>query len=66
MLGMARFPLKRYLLALAIAETPYAIGTTLLGASFVARRFGLLLSLGAIAAIMAVVLGRAFRKRLQS
>src|SRR5688500_5161525 len=63
-LGLARFPLPRYLLALAIAELPYAIGTTLLGASFVSRRFGLLLSLGAIAAIMAVVLGRALKKRL--
>ncbi len=63
-LGMARFPLERYLLALAVAELPYAIGTTLLGASFVARRFGLLLSLGAGAAVAAFLLGRAFRKRL--
>jgi uncharacterized membrane protein YdjX (TVP38/TMEM64 family) len=65
-LGLAHFPLERYLLALAIAELPYAIGTTLLGASFVSRRFGLLLSLGALAIIMAVVLGRAFRRRLGS
>lgn len=63
-LGLARFPLERYLLALAIAELPYAIGTTLLGASFVSRRFGLLLSLGALAALAAVFLGRAFRRRL--
>jgi uncharacterized membrane protein YdjX (TVP38/TMEM64 family) len=63
-LGLARFPLERYLLALAIAELPYAIGTTMLGASFVSRRFGLLLSLGTIAAITAVVLGRALKKRL--
>jgi uncharacterized membrane protein YdjX (TVP38/TMEM64 family) len=65
-LGLARFPLRRYLGALAIAELPYAIGTTLLGASFVSRRFGLLLSLGALAAFTAVVLGRAFRRRLSS
>ena len=63
-LGMARFPLERYLLALALAEMPYAILTTLLGASFVERRFGLLLSLGALTAVTAVVLGRAFRRRL--
>jgi uncharacterized membrane protein YdjX (TVP38/TMEM64 family) len=63
-LGLARFPLERYLLALAIAELPYAIGTTMLGASFVSRRFGVLLSLGAVAAITAVVLGRALKKRL--
>lgn len=65
-LGLARFPIERYLLALAIAELPYAIGTTLLGASFVSRRFGLLMSLGALAALTAVVLGRAFRRRLGS
>jgi uncharacterized membrane protein YdjX (TVP38/TMEM64 family) len=65
-LGIARFPLERYLLALALAELPYAIGTTMLGASFVARRFGLLLSLGALAAVTAIVLGRALRRRLGS
>jgi uncharacterized membrane protein YdjX (TVP38/TMEM64 family) len=64
-LGLARFPLERYLLALAIAELPYAIGTTLLGASFVSRQFGLLLALGVFAAISAALLGRALRKRLQ-
>lgn len=63
-LGLAHFPIKQYLLALAIAELPYAAGTTLLGASFVSRRFGLLLSLGALAIMMAIVLGRAFRRRL--
>lgn len=65
-LGLAHFPIERYLLALAIAELPYAIGTTMLGASFVTRRFGLLLSLGALATIMAVILGRALRRRLGS
>jgi uncharacterized membrane protein YdjX (TVP38/TMEM64 family) len=63
-LGLARFPIERYLLALAIAELPYAIGTTMLGASFVSRRFGLLLSLGGLAALTAVFLGRALRRRL--
>lgn len=64
-LGLARFPLSRYLMALALAELPYAIGTTLLGASFVSRRFGLLLSLGVVAAVSALLLGRALRKRLR-
>jgi uncharacterized membrane protein YdjX (TVP38/TMEM64 family) len=64
-LGLARFPFERYLMALAVAELPYAIGTTLLGASFVSRQFGLLISLGAVAALAAVFLGRAFRKRLR-
>jgi uncharacterized membrane protein YdjX (TVP38/TMEM64 family) len=65
-LGLARFPIERYLAALALAELPYAVGTTLLGASFVSREFGLLISLGALAALAAVLLGRAFRKRLAS
>jgi uncharacterized membrane protein YdjX (TVP38/TMEM64 family) len=65
-LGLAHFPLDRYLLALAIAELPYAIGTTMLGASFVSRQFGLLITLGATAVVAAVFLGRAFRKRLRS
>jgi uncharacterized membrane protein YdjX (TVP38/TMEM64 family) len=63
-LGLARFPLERYLAALALAELPYAVGTTLLGASFVSRRFGLLISLGAVAALTAFFLGRALRRRL--
>ena len=63
-MGLARYPVERYLAALALAELPYAIGTTLLGASFVSRRFGLLLSLGAMAALTAFLLGRAFRRRL--
>jgi uncharacterized membrane protein YdjX (TVP38/TMEM64 family) len=65
-LGLARFPIERYLMALAVAELPYAIGTTLLGASFVSRRFGLLFSLGALAALAAVFLGRSFRRRLDN
>lgn len=63
-LGLAHFPLERYLLALAIAELPYAVGTTMLGASFVQRQFGVLIALGAVAAITAVLLGRALRRRL--
>lgn len=63
-LGLARFPLRRYLAALALAELPYAVGTMALGASFVSRRIGLMLSLGAVAAIVAVLLGRSFRRRI--
>ena len=64
-LGLARFPVERYLLALAIAELPYAIMTTLLGASFVKRDFRLLIALGAVAAITALFLGRTLRRQLQ-
>ncbi len=64
-LGLAHFPLEKYLLALAIAELPYAVGTTMLGASFVSRDFRLLIALGAVAALTAVVLGRELRRRMQ-
>ena len=63
-LGLARYPLHRYLAALAIAEVPYAVGTMLLGESFVTRRVWLLVALGAGAVVMAVVLGRVLRRRL--
>jgi uncharacterized membrane protein YdjX (TVP38/TMEM64 family) len=65
-LGLARFPLERYLAALAIAELPYAVVTTMLGASFISREFGQLLSLGIVMALAAVLLGRAFRRRLRN
>jgi uncharacterized membrane protein YdjX (TVP38/TMEM64 family) len=63
-LGLARYPLERYLAALALVELPYAAGTMLLGASFVSRRIGLMVSLGAVATLSAIFLSRAFRRRL--
>lgn len=63
-LGLIHYPLGRYLLALAIAELPYAIGTMLLGVGFVSRRLGLLVSLGALAFLAALLLGRAWRGQL--
>ena len=63
-LGLARYPLLRYLAALAIVELPYAVGTMLLGASFVERRIGLMMSLGAVALLVAILLSRALRRRL--
>jgi uncharacterized membrane protein YdjX (TVP38/TMEM64 family) len=63
-LGLVGYPLERYLAALALVELPYAVGTMLLGASFVSRRIGVLVSLGSVALLMAVLLSRAFRRRL--
>ena len=37
-LGLARFGVARYLLVLALAELPYAVGTVYLGESLLARR----------------------------
>lgn len=51
--GLARFPVGRYLLALALAELPYAFGTVFLGAAFLERRL-LPLLLGAAVALGAL------------
>jgi uncharacterized membrane protein YdjX (TVP38/TMEM64 family) len=51
-LGLVRYPLGRYLVALAIAELPFTVATVCLGESFVQGRSGLILAIGA-----AVVLG---------
>lgn len=48
LLGLVRYPLSRYLAALALAELPYAVATVLLGASFLERRSGVLLAVGLI------------------
>lgn len=37
LLGLARYPLHRYVGALMLAELPYAVGTVLLGVGFVER-----------------------------
>ena len=63
-LGLARYPLARYLAACAIAEAPYAVGTMLIGASFVSRDIGMLIALGAAAIVGVVVLARVIRQRL--
>lgn len=63
-LGLVRYAPGRYFLALAIAELPYAVGTMLLGESFVERRIALLVALGAVAAVTGVLLARALRRRM--
>jgi uncharacterized membrane protein YdjX (TVP38/TMEM64 family) len=63
-LGLVRYAPGHYLAALAIAELPYAVGTMLLGESFVERRIALLISLGAVAAVTGVLLARALRRRM--
>ena len=61
LLGLARYPLKLYLAALAIAELPYAVGTVLLGLSFVERRIGTMIALAAAGLVGAALLLRALR-----
>ncbi len=52
LLGLIRYSFWRYLLALALAELPYALLTVYLGASFIERRAYMLLGVGALAAAL--------------
>ena len=61
--GMVRCPAGIYLLALAVAEVPYAVGAVYLGTSFLERRLAPLLLLGAAGALLGIV---ALRKVMRS
>jgi uncharacterized membrane protein YdjX (TVP38/TMEM64 family) len=61
--GMVRCPVGIYLLALAVAELPYAIGAVYLGASFLERRLLPLLLLGAAVALLGVWALRTVQRR---
>jgi uncharacterized membrane protein YdjX (TVP38/TMEM64 family) len=63
-LGLTRYSLGKYLLSLGIAELPYTIATVVLGASFVERRSGVVLVVGAIVVAMSIGTFYALRKRL--
>lgn len=52
--GMVRCPVRPYLLALALAELPYAVGAVYLGTSFLERRILPLLALGAAGAMLSL------------
>jgi uncharacterized membrane protein YdjX (TVP38/TMEM64 family) len=65
-LGLARYPFAKYLLALSIAELPFAVGTVYLGASFLQRQTTLLIAIGCTGAVLsAAALYRLKRRLLQ-
>jgi uncharacterized membrane protein YdjX (TVP38/TMEM64 family) len=66
LLGLVRYPFGRYLLALALAELPYAVGTVYLGESFLERRLVLLLALGVLGAVFMFLVVRMLHRRLQA
>lgn len=65
-LGMADYPVRRYVVALAAAELPYVIGTVFLGEGLLRRQFPLLLAVGAASVILGLLAWRAFASRLQA
>lgn len=53
-LGLARYPFGKYLLALALGELPYAIATVSLGAGLVSAHSGVVLAVGLSIAALSV------------
>jgi uncharacterized membrane protein YdjX (TVP38/TMEM64 family) len=53
-LGLARYPFRKYLPALALGELPYTVATVYLGAGFVSARAGLVLAVGLSVATLSV------------
>jgi len=64
LLGIVGHPIGPYLGALALAELPWAVGTVLLGESFVQRRVGALIALGAAAGLLGLLVARLVRRHL--
>lgn len=55
LLGMARAPWGSFLAAIGVAQIPFAVLSVMLGASFLERRIGALLLLGAANVLLSVV-----------
>ena len=65
-LGVAKYPLGRYLMALAIAELPYALATTYIGAGFNERRSGLIMVTGVAVALLCLAAVHALRRAMRT
>lgn len=62
--GFLGVPLRRYFMAMSLAELPYAVGVVLLGETVVNRQIGWLVTLGVVGAILGFVLIRLLHRRL--
>lgn len=63
-LGLVRYRFAKYVLALGLAELPYAVATVYLGASVLQRRIPLLLGIGVVVALFSASAFYTLRKRL--
>jgi uncharacterized membrane protein YdjX (TVP38/TMEM64 family) len=63
-LGTARYPLPKYLLALGAAELPIAIATVMLGSGFLNRQYWLMVGVGVIGIGVMSLAIRALHRRL--
>lgn len=66
LLGLARYAPQRYLLALALAELPWAVVTVLLGTTLMERRVPVLIAIGAVAAALSGLAFVALHRRLRA
>jgi uncharacterized membrane protein YdjX (TVP38/TMEM64 family) len=66
LLGLARYSLPRYLVALAVAELPWAIVTVLLGTTLMERRVPVLIAVGSVAAALSGFAFVALHRRLRA
>jgi uncharacterized membrane protein YdjX (TVP38/TMEM64 family) len=66
LLGLARYPLFKYLAALMIAELPYAVGTVLLGQGFVERDTAMLVIVCVIGAVALIVLAQLLKRQREN
>lgn len=65
LLGLVRYPFSRYLVALVLAELPWAVGTVYLGESFLDRQILVFLGLGIAGALVMALLLRLLHHRLR-
>lgn len=66
LLGLVRYPIGRYVLALALAELPYTLATVYLGASFVAGRSMVILGIGVTIALFSLAMFYGWRRVMRS
>jgi len=64
LLGLVRYRFAKFVMALALAELPFALATIYLGASFIERRALLFLGLGALVVLFSVWTFYRLQKRL--
>ena len=65
-LGLTRYSLPRFMLSLGLGELPYTVATVMLGQSFVQRRSGVVLIVGAAVVTLSIGTFYALRKALVS
>ena len=66
LLGLARYPVRKYLVALMLAGLPYTLATVDLGSAFLEHRSGAILSMGAVGAFLCSVAARYVRRAVSS